>query len=118
MRVLCALEDIPNDTARGFAIGENTPQIEILVFRRGDKIYSYVNSCPHLGTPLDMVPDSFMSMDGLWLQCHSRCLVNEGIAQGGAQFRPESGLCVQGACQGRTLAPFAVEIRDGKICVG
>jgi 3-phenylpropionate/trans-cinnamate dioxygenase ferredoxin subunit len=45
---LCRLEEIPDGGLRLF----RTKAGEILVFRRGDKVYGYDNKCPHLGFSL------------------------------------------------------------------
>ena len=45
----------------------------------------YVNSCPHLGSPLDWVPNRFLSADGRHVLC----------ATHGALFRIEDGKVVE-----------------------
>ena len=55
LRLLCRLEDIPDGGARGFppAPGGFTG---LFAIRRGARVVIYVNSCPHLGVPLDWMP--------------------------------------------------------------
>lgn len=99
---LCRIEDITDGQARGFVVGGQ----DILVARRGGRVYGYVNSCPHAGSPLDWTPDRFMSLDGRHLQC----------ATHGALFRVEDGACVAGPCRGRALATVPVAIDpDGRV---
>jgi len=102
---LCRLDEIPDGQARGFLSGEGTAQRRLLVARRGDAVFGYLNRCPHVGVPLDWTPDRFMSLDGLYLQC----------ATHGALFRVADGFCVQGPCAGRSLQPVAVTVRDGAV---
>ncbi len=105
-RTLCAVTAIPDGTARGFrpAPGGFTG---LLALRQGEQVRVYANSCPHLGTPLDWAPDQFFSRDGRHLVC----------ATHGALFTPETGLCVAGPCEGRSLEPIAFTIEDGRITV-
>ena len=67
-RALCRLEDIPDGGARGFP----APQggfIGLMAIRQGERVFVYVNSCPHIGTPLDWTPDRFLSRDGRFIVC-------------------------------------------------
>ena len=73
--------------------------------RRGTAVHGYVNTCPHAGSPLDWVPDRFMSADGRHLLC----------ATHGALFRVDDGFCIAGPCAGASLRPVAVTVRDGLV---
>ena len=102
---LCALEDIPDGTAKGFTLERDGEEIEIFVVRLKKSVRGYRNFCPHIGSPLDWKPDSFMSDDGKLLKC----------ATHGALFRPEDGYCVAGPCEGDSLRAIDVEVRDGEV---
>jgi nitrite reductase/ring-hydroxylating ferredoxin subunit len=99
--VLCRLEEIEDGEGRGFSLGEGTEAVDIVVVREGERVYGYVNSCPHTGTPLDWTPDQFMSEDGGHILC----------ATHGALFRIENGHCLAGPCMGDSLtaAPVALD---------
>lgn len=99
---LCRLDEIPDGEARGFIIGGAAKQHSILVYRTGDRVFGYANSCPHVGSPLDWAPDRFIAPDGYHLLC----------ATHGAIFRPTDGYCVNGPCIGDSLAPVPVRL-DG-----
>jgi nitrite reductase/ring-hydroxylating ferredoxin subunit len=105
-RALCRLEDIPDGGAKGFppAPGGFTG---LMAVRQGDAVFVYVNSCPHIGTPLDWMPDQFMSRDGKYIIC----------ATHGAAFAPTTGECLLGPCKGDYLDAVKTEIRDGVIFV-
>jgi nitrite reductase/ring-hydroxylating ferredoxin subunit len=106
MRDLCALEDIPDGGARGFpaAPGGFTG---LFAIRRGEAVHVYVNSCPHIGVPLDWAPDRFLNRDGSRIICSTH----------GAEFGIEDGLCVSGPCLGDRLEPVTAEIQDGRVLV-
>ena len=105
-RALCRVEDIPDRGAKGFppAPGGFTG---LMAVRQGDTVHVYINSCPHIGTPLDWTPDRFLSADGQRIIC----------ATHGAEFRIADGLCTGGPCRGDFLEAVAFQIKDGTIHV-
>jgi len=104
--VLCRLEDIEDGEGKGFILGEGTAALDIFVIREEARIYGYVNSCPHQGTPLDWTPDRFISDHSGLILC----------ATHGAQFTVADGTCVSGPCIGARLQPIPVAI-DAHGCV-
>ena len=106
MRVLCRLEALAENAPKGFppAPGRFTG---LFAIRRGAAVRVYVNACPHIGTPLDWVPDRFLSADGTRIVC----------ATHGAEFRIEDGVCLRGPCRGDSLEAVPVEIKDGLVMV-
>ena len=68
MRALCRVEDIADGGARGFP-GALAALSAWWPSARGHSVYVYENSCPHIGTPLDWMPDQFMSADGQYIIC-------------------------------------------------
>ncbi len=106
VRSLCRPEDIPDGDAIGFppAPGGFTG---LMAVRQGDKVIVYLNSCPHIGTPLDWMPNRFMSLDKQFIIC----------ATHGAEFAVSNGECLKGPCKGDYLETVPHEMRDGVICV-
>ena len=105
-RILCRLEEIADGEARGFPAppGGFTG---LFVIRRGPRALAYVNSCPHIGLPLEPVPDRFLDRKREMIVC----------AAHGARFRIEDGECVSGPCIGEQLEAIDVQIVDGQIRV-
>jgi nitrite reductase/ring-hydroxylating ferredoxin subunit len=105
-RALCRLEDILDGTSKGFPPppGGFTG---LFAVRQGEEVHVYVNSCPHIGTPLDWTRDRFLSVDGSRIVC----------ATHGAEFRITDGECLRGPCFGDRLEPVAIQIKDGAIYV-
>jgi nitrite reductase/ring-hydroxylating ferredoxin subunit len=79
--------------------------LDILVVRRGDHAYGYLNSCPHTGGPLDWEPDQFLDPAREYIQC----------ATHGALFRIADGVCVYGPCAGDRLTPVATAVEAGEV---
>ncbi|MES0371775.1 MAG: Rieske (2Fe-2S) protein [Mariprofundaceae bacterium] len=52
-------------------------------------VKAYRNSCPHMGSPLDWLPNQFFSEDGNQLVCHTH----------DARFDPATGDCLSGPCE-------------------
>jgi nitrite reductase/ring-hydroxylating ferredoxin subunit len=105
---ICALADLAETGAKEFEFG--TPrQFWGMVVRVGEGdaavVRAYVNSCPHVGLPLNLSGDNFFDLDGKLLLCQMH----------GALFRPEDGVCVSGPCEGDALKSLPVELRDGEI---
>ena len=106
LRALCRLDDLPDGGAKGFE-GPPGSFIGLLAVRQGDTVHVYQNACPHIGTPLDWVPDRFLSADGSHLIC----------ATHGAEFRITDGFCVRGPCQGDSLERVLIRINEGVVYV-
>lgn len=70
------------------------------------KYYAYRNHCPHVGTPLDWLPNQFFSEDGAMLLCHTH----------GALFEPTTGECMAGPCP-RGLYPLGLKMLDDELWV-
>ena len=102
-RVLCRLDDIEDGQAKSFSFGEGMDAREIFVVREDDRVFGYVNSCPHLGTPLNWAGDTFISEDSGLIIC----------ATHGALFEIEDGACVSGPCAGQSLEAAPVTVDDG-----
>ena len=106
LRPLCRIEDIPDGGAKGFAAPAGA-FTGLFAVRQGGRIAVYVNSCPHLGVPLDWMPDRFLTARGDRIVCSTH----------GAEFRIEDGFCLRGPCAGRSLEAVPAALRDGVIMV-
>ena len=105
-RVLGRVEDIPDGGAKGFPPA-GPDFAGLFAVRRGAVLRVYVNSCPHLGLPLEWMADRFLSVDRSQIVC----------AAHGAAFRIEDGVCLHGPCYGTALTQVLIEINEGLIVV-
>jgi len=105
-RPLCNFADLPDGSSTSFppAPGSFTG---LFAVRQGDAVFVYVNSCPHIGTPLDWVPGRFLSADGSRIIC----------ATHGAEFRIADGECLRGPCFGDRLEAVMIQIKNGVVFV-
>ena len=104
MQLICRLEDIPDGGAREFATETDAPYFAV---RQGSSVYVYRNRCPHAHTPLNWMPDRFLTKDKDLIICASH----------GALFTIASGTCVGGPCAGQQLDSIAVEVNDEGVWV-
>lgn len=77
-------------TCRAFAI------------RFDGQVHAYLNRCTHVAMELDWQPNRVFDDSGQWLVCASH----------GAEFRPDTGECAGGPCQGGLVKIDTVEAAD------
>jgi len=100
---LCRAEEIGEGESRGFDPDDEGLDT-IFVVRFGGALHAWINACPHVGgAPMAWRKDGYMNAGGNRVVCHAH----------GAQFMPDSGLCVQGPCAGRRLTPVEIVVDAG-----
>lgn len=97
MTVLCRLGDLEATGAKGVTLADGK---EIVVVKVADGARAYVNSCPHVGIPLETFPDRFLTANRDFLVCTGH----------GALFIPETGVCVAGPCNRQWLTKVPIDI--------
>jgi nitrite reductase/ring-hydroxylating ferredoxin subunit len=106
-RVLCRLDEIPDGEARGFppAPGGFTG---LFAIRQGPRVRVYVNSCPHLGLPLEPAPHRFLDAKKQHVVCSAH----------GARFKLDDGECFSGPCYGEYLEAVKSRVdAEGRVIV-
>lgn len=86
---LCHISEINPKKGKGFIQND----LQLFAVKSRNNITLYLNRCPHVGLPLNWVPDDFLDADAELIQCKSH----------GALFRLEDGHCVAGPCVGQSL---------------
>ena len=105
-RALCSLADIPDGGTLNFP--SDDPAVPgLFAYRRGEDVRVFVNSCPHLGVPLDWAPGMFLSADHSHFVCSTHW----------AKFELLSGECFDGPCAGERLDSVACAVADGMISI-
>lgn len=102
---LCAVADVPDGGSAGFVADKDGCRRAYMAIRRGGRVHVYVNSCPHVGAPLDFRPGQFLNLARTHILCSNH----------GAMFRIEDGHCVSGPCAGRALEAPAMRIKDAAV---
>lgn len=101
--VLCLGDDIPERGSKGFEVNG----VQLFAVRKRGEVYVYENRCPHVGLPLNWLPDQFLDSDQELILCTSH----------GALFQIETGRCVAGPCPGKSLESLPCREEDGRIIV-
>jgi nitrite reductase/ring-hydroxylating ferredoxin subunit len=79
--------------ARGFAL------------RIDGRVVAYINRCAHVPTELDWNPGDFLDAERSTIVC----------AVHGAQYAPDSGLCLGGPCGRGRLMPIEIAESDAQV---
>ena len=64
---LCELADIADPGSKGFTLQQEEVTVFIVHFQ--NKVYGYLNRCPHTGAPLEWKPDQFLDFENRFIQC-------------------------------------------------
>ncbi len=105
-RVLCRVADIPDPGAKGFPSAPGG-FYGLFAVRKAGVVRVYVNSCPHIGVPLEPLPDRFLDTRKALIVCSAH----------GARFKIEDGHCVTGPCLGQSLEIVPHQEVDGVVVV-
>jgi nitrite reductase/ring-hydroxylating ferredoxin subunit len=95
---LCRLDEVPDGGAR--IIHNESIGRSVVVVRRGDEVWAYVNRCPHFSVPLDYEPGTVSCYRSQVLMC----------AHHSALFKFDDGKCIDGPCKGASLDAVPVTI--------
>ena len=103
--LLCRLDELADPGSKGSQANLGDTIHEILVVRSNNRVFGYINRCPHTGGPLDWMPDQFLSFDKRHIQCATHA----------ALFRLDDGICVAGPCSGDHLTAVPLQVEAGNI---
>ncbi len=111
--VICPAKSIDRGSAKSIRLsrvgesGEARPFPIVIIHTNDDAFVGYVNTCPHEGKWLNIGSGEFFNSDQTFLKC----------GRHGAEFEIDTGVCVKGACEGKSLEPIALAVVDGEVCL-
>jgi len=105
--VVCLLADIPDGRGRMFSFSLECGEFRLLLLRSGATCFGYENRCPHFGIPLAARDDQLILSSHVSVSCNAHY----------ARFRWADGYCEKGDCEGESLIPVALVVRDGQVCL-
>lgn len=101
-RKIAALNELKNGQTKKFKVRRHDRVTEAFLLRRGTDYYAYLNLCRHWTVGLDYDDNDFFTPDGNWLVCKNH----------GALYRPQTGECESGPCNGAALYRVPVEVDE------
>jgi nitrite reductase/ring-hydroxylating ferredoxin subunit len=104
----CRMADLPPGRTAKFSLQCGSRTVEGFAVNHDGDYFAYLNRCAHVGTPLDLWPNEFLTADGRALIC----------ATHGALYEPASGRCTAGPCVGDALTRLPLRQEDDEIVVG
>lgn len=110
---VCPADAIKRSEVMGFSLsriddrGESRPFPISVVRTFGNDYLVYVNRCPHESAWLNMGSGAFFSADRAFLGC----------GRHGARFEIDTGMCIDGPCDGQSLEPVALAVIEGEVCL-
>ena len=102
---ICRLDELPANGAKGMVALIDGKQRNIFIIRWENKVYAYLNWCPHNQALIDQIPGRFFNDEKSLIRCSKH----------GALFRIKDGYCVEGPCEGESLKAVSTEIREGEV---
>ena len=88
-------------------IPDNKDNLSVIVFRKENQVYAWLNSCPHEGRQLCNNPDYLFDRSTDLLECmHHQ-----------ASFHPVTGKCEMGPCDGEKLLRYEAVEFNNKITI-
>ncbi len=103
LKAICEINSIPDNGSCAVEFDQSS----FIVIKKREKIFIYINRCPHMHVPLNWEPNKFLDKSGDLIQCSTH----------GALFQIETGECLQGPCLGQSLQAIPHKIKDGEICI-
>jgi len=88
-----------------FTVTRDGVSYDAFAVRWRGQVYAYLNVCRHESLQLDFGDAHFFDEEADALVC----------CHHGARYRPDTGVCFNGPCEGARLTPLEVEERDGAL---
>ena len=102
---IVASADLKKGRSVKFVVPRGERRTEAFLIQCEGEYRAYLNLCRHWTVGLDFDDNDFFSEDGEWLVCKNH----------GALYRPETGECASGPCNGAALYRVPVLEKGGFI---
>lgn len=102
---LCRVDEIEDGGALALAAALPAGNTDLVILRRGNQAWAYVNKCPHFSVGLDFEPGEFATYKGVVVMC----------AHHSALFRFDDGFCIEGPCEGASLTRVPIKMDGNKV---
>lgn len=101
----CSLDELKKLKCFGLDVNLDNTTAQCFLVYHENKVYSYLNCCPHTGINLEWTPNQFLDTQNEYIQCSTH----------GALFDITNGLCLRGPCVGDRLKNIENCLLEGNI---
>ncbi len=101
---LCKIAEI-DENGKEVTVAADSTVSYIMLFQHAGSVRAFLNVCPHQGRALNWAPDRFLFSPDKLLVC----------AHHGASFELDTGVCLEGPCQGASLRIVKIRLEDGSV---
>ena len=105
--IFCTIADLVEEKSLGFDVKVNGKVHRFLAVKKNSCLRVFYNTCPHIGAPLNILPNKFLDSEKKHILCSNH----------GALFNLEDGYCIKGPCIKKSLTPAKFEVEDGRLFV-
>ena len=104
---VCDIKEIMENECINIKIAKGKKQKSIFAVKKNGGFFVYLNSCPHIGTPLNLIPNKFLSHNDNHIICSTH----------GALFEIETGFCIAGPCINKSLIKIPAAIKNNALFI-
>ena len=105
--IFCNMADLGEEKSLGLEVKVNGKVHRFFAVKKNSWLRVFYNSCPHIGAPLNILPNKFLDSDKKYILCSNH----------GALFNIEDGYCIKGPCIKESLTPAKFEVEGGRLFV-
>lgn len=102
---LCLLSELVDGRAHIVADPLNPGPATLLLLRSADKVFGFVNRCPHFGVPLAQRQEQLLFKPHASVSCNVHY----------SRFRWQDGVCEFGECEGESLTSVSIKVDDDRV---
>jgi nitrite reductase/ring-hydroxylating ferredoxin subunit len=105
--VVALLHELADGGALFWSQGDGKQTFRLIVLRSSDEVFGFVNRCAHFGVPLADKVEQLIFKPGQSISCNVHY----------ARYGWRDGRCENGDCDGESLLPVPLNVRDGAVVI-
>ena len=102
---LAGINEIKKDQWYEFNLEIENAPFSLMLQKKNNQYVAFKNYCPHQGRRMNYSIGKFLTTSEGNIVCPAH----------GAEFKPDSGLCVNGPCLGSSLEPVHIQLNEESI---
>jgi len=102
---LAAINEVEQGKWYEFTLQLADEIVSVMLFKEKERFIAYKNACPHQARRMDYATGKFLIAENGHIICPAH----------GAEFKPNTGLCINGPCLGQSLEPVHIQTNEESI---